>query len=271
MRHKAIVILRDPHNHPMHPRTKPSAVDKFKLGSAVKSTGLTGLTVRSITHEQCPAPPRRVFTADSLSRKAVQHLQTPGKFVISLVRKRRQNILAEWGGKAYFITLTRKKAKLLKSEWYIFTAMSKNGFRLVVTMHPQIALLTHKVLLSLISRLSELKAKWMSKRWLELWSDSRSAIHLPASIATRRPGWPLLSFLPNSSMQYPMSPGSASFKLAPFYPDATSRVIILDGEVPQAQGFGNFLATYNNPEISQTDKQPSRASSKRPQDLLSSF
>jgi hypothetical protein len=48
MRHKAIVILRNPHNHPMHPRIKPSAEDKFKLGTAVKSTGLTGLTVRKL-------------------------------------------------------------------------------------------------------------------------------------------------------------------------------------------------------------------------------
>lgn len=31
-------------------------------------------------------------------------------------------------------------------EHYIHTAMSKNGFRLVVTMHPQIATLIHKIL-----------------------------------------------------------------------------------------------------------------------------
>ncbi|KAJ6523181.1 hypothetical protein B0H19DRAFT_1277046 [Mycena capillaripes] len=43
------------------------------------------------------------------------------------------------------------------------------------------------------------------------------------------------------------------FKFAPFYSDATvtCQVVILDGEIPQAQGFGDFLATYNNPEISQ--------------------
>jgi hypothetical protein len=29
------------------------------------------------------------------------------------------------------------------------------------------------------------------------------------------------------------------FKLAPFYPDASCRVVILDGEVPQAQGFAD--------------------------------
>jgi hypothetical protein len=40
-------------------------------------------------------------------------------------------------------------------------------------------------------------------------------------------------------------------KIAPFYPDAKCRIVMLDGEVPQGLGFGRFLATYNDPEISQ--------------------
>jgi hypothetical protein len=39
-------------------------------------------------------------------------------------------------------------------------------------------------------------------------------------------------------------------KLAPFFPDAKCRVVIMDGEVPQAQGFAAFLVTYNDPKIS---------------------
>ncbi|KAJ7252303.1 hypothetical protein C8J57DRAFT_1665195 [Mycena rebaudengoi] len=46
--HKAIVILRNAHNHPMHPKTKPSAEDNVKLGMAIKSAGLTGLTVQKL-------------------------------------------------------------------------------------------------------------------------------------------------------------------------------------------------------------------------------
>jgi hypothetical protein len=42
--------------------------------------------------------------------------------------------------------LNTREAKLPKAEQYIHTAMSKNGFRLVVTMHPQIAILIHKIL-----------------------------------------------------------------------------------------------------------------------------
>ncbi|KAJ7321687.1 hypothetical protein DFH08DRAFT_818550 [Mycena albidolilacea] len=39
-------------------------------------------------------------------------------------------------------------------------------------------------------------------------------------------------------------------KIYLFYPDANCRVVIMDGEVPQAQAFGDFLSDYNNPEIS---------------------
>ncbi|KAJ7302804.1 hypothetical protein DFH08DRAFT_759287 [Mycena albidolilacea] len=39
-------------------------------------------------------------------------------------------------------------------------------------------------------------------------------------------------------------------KIHPFYPDGNCRVVIMDGEVPQAQAFGDFLSEYNNPEIS---------------------
>ncbi|KAJ7025228.1 hypothetical protein C8F04DRAFT_1191678 [Mycena alexandri] len=43
-RNKAIVVLRNPHNHPMHPKIKPSGEDRIKLGVAVQAVGLTGLT-----------------------------------------------------------------------------------------------------------------------------------------------------------------------------------------------------------------------------------
>jgi hypothetical protein len=39
-------------------------------------------------------------------------------------------------------------------------------------------------------------------------------------------------------------------KLAPFFPDAKCRIVMLDGEVPQALGLGHFLVGYNDPEIS---------------------
>ncbi|CAK5272286.1 unnamed protein product [Mycena citricolor] len=47
--------------------------------------------------------------------------------------------------------------------------------------------------------------------------------------------------------------GGQTFKLAPFYPEATCRAIILDGEAAQALGLGEFLKTYNVPSISGID------------------
>ncbi|KAK7035592.1 hypothetical protein R3P38DRAFT_2771217 [Favolaschia claudopus] len=44
--HKAIILLKKPHNHPMHPPSKPSASDQLKLRTAVAETGVLGLTVQ---------------------------------------------------------------------------------------------------------------------------------------------------------------------------------------------------------------------------------
>jgi len=44
-------------------------------------------------------------------------------------------------------------------------------------------------------------------------------------------------------------------KLSPFFPDATCRIVMLDGEVPQALGFHHFLVIYNDPAISGIDSR----------------
>lgn len=52
MLHKVLVVLRNAHNHPAHPATKPSAQDRIKLGTAVDAVGLTGLTVQRLLNSQ---------------------------------------------------------------------------------------------------------------------------------------------------------------------------------------------------------------------------
>ncbi|KAJ6601583.1 hypothetical protein B0H10DRAFT_2196215 [Mycena sp. CBHHK59/15] len=220
MRHEAIVILRNPHNHPMHPSTKPSAEDKFKLGMAVKSTGLTGLMVQKLLNatstssvyggqcvtERSPvfADPRKVHDFISMQKKA-EHPHGMG-----------------WEGVLHH--LNTKEGKLLKSEQYIFTAMSKNGFWLVITMHPQIAMLIHQVLSLVIDFIfKQVEGKMDEWEVVGIVERFKKLSHVTGE----------------------------RFKLAPFYPDATCWAVILDGEVPQAQGFGDFLTTYNNPKISQ--------------------
>jgi hypothetical protein len=47
-RHKALVILRGPHNHPAHPKTKPSMSGQNLLGQAITAAGSLGLTVSKL-------------------------------------------------------------------------------------------------------------------------------------------------------------------------------------------------------------------------------
>ncbi|KAJ7888864.1 hypothetical protein B0H14DRAFT_3713516 [Mycena olivaceomarginata] len=114
--HKAIVILRNPHNHPMHPKTKPSAEDNVKLGTAVKSAGLTGLTVQKLRNGQFLRPPHCRFTMENRSQKAVLHMPTVDGFEISSPRRRRSSIRWGWDGKvkhtSFSVSDARARAKV---------------------------------------------------------------------------------------------------------------------------------------------------------------
>jgi hypothetical protein len=47
-RHKALVVVRGPHNHPAHPKTKPSTSAQYLLGQAIDAAGSLGLTVNKL-------------------------------------------------------------------------------------------------------------------------------------------------------------------------------------------------------------------------------
>jgi hypothetical protein len=49
---KALVVLCNAHNHPMHPQTKPTTEDRAKLGAAVEAVGLTGLIFQKLLNGQ---------------------------------------------------------------------------------------------------------------------------------------------------------------------------------------------------------------------------
>ncbi|KAJ7931025.1 hypothetical protein B0H13DRAFT_2263941 [Mycena leptocephala] len=134
-----------------------------------------------------------------------------------------------WEGVLYH--LNTREVKLSPRERYIHTAMYKNGFRLVVTMHPQIA--------------NEPKTKWMngkSRVFVDRFKKPYNVIR-----KTQRPSPSFLSSC-FDTIHHIMG---QRLKIAPFYPDAKCRIVMLDGEVPQGLGFVRFLATYNDPEISQ--------------------
>lgn len=45
---QAIVFLRQPHNHPMHPKSKPSSEEKLQLEKAIQAAGRRRLTVQKL-------------------------------------------------------------------------------------------------------------------------------------------------------------------------------------------------------------------------------
>jgi hypothetical protein len=45
---KVFVLLRHAHNHPVHPKSKPTSADKAKLAEAVDAAGKIGLTAHKL-------------------------------------------------------------------------------------------------------------------------------------------------------------------------------------------------------------------------------
>jgi len=46
----AIVVVRNAHNHPEHPHTKPSAEDEQRLQTAINAISVENLTVQTLLH-----------------------------------------------------------------------------------------------------------------------------------------------------------------------------------------------------------------------------
>jgi hypothetical protein len=69
-RMKAFVVLRNPHNHPAHPHTKPSVKDTRKLETAIQAAGLTGLTVQKLLNGTVEFTPSLYIINNSTSKTA---------------------------------------------------------------------------------------------------------------------------------------------------------------------------------------------------------
>ncbi|KAF8145026.1 hypothetical protein K438DRAFT_2100248 [Mycena galopus ATCC 62051] len=141
---KALLVLCNPHNHPAHPKSKPSANYRRTLSKAVEATGVLGLTVQHLLNaSSTPLICERERVA------AVAPAFMDHRRVRDLIDEQKEKEYPRgmgWDAIGVLYHLSMKEPSLLKSERYIHTAMSKNGFRLVVTMHPQIALYIHHTL-----------------------------------------------------------------------------------------------------------------------------
>ncbi|KAJ6564299.1 hypothetical protein B0H19DRAFT_941731 [Mycena capillaripes] len=245
-RHKAIVILRNPHNHPMHPKIKPSAEDRITLGTAVQAAGLTGLTTMKLLN----APSTSLIYGGSRVAE-----QSPA---FTNVRKVRDFISGEkkkehphgMGFDGVLHRMSTREITLPTSQQYIHTVMSKNGFKLVVTMHPQLAMYIHRVLYLVIDftfkRIEGKMDEWEVAAFLDRFQRRLTFASLYCDTKSQEAFEQLFieffAAIKNLTGE--------TFKLAPSFPDAKCRIIMLDGEVAQALGLGRFLVNYNDPKIS---------------------
>ncbi|KAJ7793170.1 hypothetical protein B0H14DRAFT_3498353, partial [Mycena olivaceomarginata] len=230
---QAILILRNGHNHPAHPHIKPSAEDERLLGAAMDALGTENLTVQTLLNGKSQS------TQAMYDGKRVSAISP----AFADVRKIRDRIAAHrkvdfpagtgFSGVQHY--MQTKDRALPVSERYIHAAISKGDFKLVVTLHPQLAKFIHGDM----------------DEWEVVGFSERFKCRIPfASFYCDRKTKPAFEQLFIELFDAVYRVTGDKFHLRPFYPDANCRVFVMDGEVAQVQGFGEFLAQYNPPSIS---------------------
>ncbi|KAJ6454721.1 hypothetical protein C8R47DRAFT_1228572 [Mycena vitilis] len=235
---KALVILKTAHNHPAHPKTKPTAEDRLKLKEAIQAAGLTGLTARKLLLAPTTAT---VYAGKTIAEHSPAF--TDNRKIRDFItdQKKVQHPLGlEFEGVCFEM---RRQIERPMATRYIHTAIEKHGFRLIVTMHPYIATLIHEVLsLSIAYTFKRIKGtldEWEVVGFSDRVQERLTFASLYCDKQTRQAFAQLFTELFDTVQQVT--------GIAPFFPTAKCRAIILDGEVPQAQGFADFLAKYNDP------------------------
>nr|GAT50927.1 predicted protein [Mycena chlorophos] len=153
-----------------------------------------------------------------------------------------------WDGVVHY--MTEIQPTLSPSEHYIHAAICRADFSIIVTMHPGIADLVHLVLAFCIDysfkrvegKLNEWKIASMIPRY-----NKRTTLATIYCDGNTRDAFACLFTELFAAIKHITG---TELALRPWRPDATCRAIILDGEVAQAQGLGDFLVWYNNPQIS---------------------
>ncbi|KAJ7029522.1 hypothetical protein C8F04DRAFT_1043205 [Mycena alexandri] len=245
-RHKTILILRNPHNHPMHPKIKPSADDRFKLGAAVQAVGLTGLTARTLLNAPTTS---MVYDGNRVAEQSPAFADARKvRDFISVQKKKEHPHGMGWDGVVH--RMSTREIDLPKSKQYIHAVVSKNGFKLAVTMHAQLAPYIHRIIHLPIDftfkRIEGEMDEWEVVGFVDRFHRRLTFASLYCDKKSREAFEQLFIELFATIKRLT----GETLKLAPFYPDAKCRIVMLDGEVAQALGFGDFLVNYNNPEIS---------------------
>ncbi|KAJ7799505.1 hypothetical protein B0H14DRAFT_3787817, partial [Mycena olivaceomarginata] len=201
-RHKALVIVR-PHNHPAHPKTKPSTSDQNLLGQAITAAGSLRLTVSKLLNGE----PIYCF-----NRKPLIIYLAPSTNLIYGGERVSSSSPAYINSRKVMDFINEKKKK----------------------DHPQG--------MGWAGNMDEWEVASMSDRFKQRITFAS----LFCDVKTTEAFTQLFTELFDTIARVTGKP----LKLAPFFPDAKCRIVMLDGEVPQALGLGHFLVGYNDPEIS---------------------
>ncbi|KAJ7511384.1 hypothetical protein B0H11DRAFT_2387169 [Mycena galericulata] len=236
LRHQALLILSQAHNHPAHPTTKPSSQDRLKLETAVNAAGLTGLTVQKLLHA---ASTSIVYDGARVAENSPAFADSRRlRDFISVQKKKEYPRGMGWEGVLY--ELREREVKLPKEERYIHTAMDKGGFRLVVTMHPYIARFIHAILSLNIDytfkRVEGTMDEWEVAGFLDRFKHRRGLTF--ASLYCDKQSTESFLQLFTELFDTIRRITGQTLKLAPFYPDAKCRAATAMVTEPDPRGVG---------------------------------
>ncbi|KIJ58716.1 hypothetical protein HYDPIDRAFT_171172 [Hydnomerulius pinastri MD-312] len=211
---KAIVVLRNPHNHPMHPHTKPTFAERHLMTTL----------------------------------NAAQHTSTAEKSVMRSELKRKRTFQRGWGG--WGGKHTERESKLPLEQRYIHTVMSKGDIKLAVTMHPAIAALLHSVTYLCINFTFKCVAgefnEWEIAGFSDHFKQRLTLSSLYCNRATREAFYQLFT----EFMDTIRCVTGKALKIRAFDEDAVLHCFIFDAEVAQVQGFGDWLVQQPQSKLS---------------------
>ncbi|KAJ7190068.1 hypothetical protein GGX14DRAFT_580166 [Mycena pura] len=244
--HLAIVIARNFHNHPTHPTRKPSLEEEQRIRSLISSISVEGLTTQRLRNHPLT---NTEFGGERLARAA------PGlansrrlKDLIKSEMEVKYPAGMDWDGVMY--QLTKVQPTLDPSRHFIRAAINKRGFFIVVTLHFGVGEYIHSCKALCIDfsfkRVAGAFNEWKVAIFIHRYNMRITAATLYCDRNTR-PAFKQLFIELFDTVQRVTG---RELGLRPWRPEANCRVILLDGEVAQAQGFGDFLVGYNDPSIS---------------------
>ncbi|GJE97916.1 hypothetical protein PsYK624_141380 [Phanerochaete sordida] len=251
---KAIVILKTPHNHPMHPKIKATHEDNEKLRTAMAVAGLDSLTPQKLSN----APSTTQIFGGSIGEASIAYMNTRhlrdamGK----ILKKERFPEGMDWKGVMHEHVVEEPKRD--PEDRYIHSVTTKGDIKIIVTMLPALIRWIHKA--------SWIAIDYTFKRVRGEFNE-----------------WDVVTFddglkkrITLATLYCNQSTPESYYQLFKEFDDAVRRVtgveldvqpfrsktgnlscFIFDEEAAQIQGLGKWLASINNPaESGITSRDP---------------